>query len=137
LRTVHTDENLSARGGYILSPANGPARATLIATGSEVTIAIDAQKRLAEKGVAATVVSMPCTNAFDMQTPAYRDATIPKNTIRVAIEAGGTMGWERYVGETGATIGMNSFGASAPIADLYKHFHITAEAAAEAVLARL
>jgi transketolase len=137
VRTSPTEENFSAKGAYVLSPANGPAKATLIATGSEVAIALDAQKRLAEKGVVAAVVSMPCTNLFDAQPSAYRDQIIPKNTIRVAIEAGGVMGWERYVGETGAVIGMTGFGASAPIADLYKHFHITADAAADAVLSRL
>jgi transketolase len=136
VRTEHTDENRSAKGAYILSPANGPAKATIIATGSEVTIALDAQKKLADKGVAASVVSMPCTALFDAQPAAYREQTIPKGTIRVAIEAGGAMGWERYVGETGAVVGMSSFGASAPIADLYKHFGITADAVVEAVLAR-
>jgi transketolase len=137
LRTTHTDENLSAKGGYILSPSNGPAKATLIATGSEVAIALDAQKLLAGKGVSSAVVSMPCTSLFDAQAIAYREQTIPKNTIRVSIEAGGSMGWERYIGETGAAIGMTSFGASAPIAELYNHFHITAQAAADAVLNRL
>jgi transketolase len=137
LRGEHTDENKCAKGGYVLSPANGPAKVTLIATGSEVAIAIDAQRKLAEKGVAASVVSMPCTALFDAQPQAYRDATIPKGTVRISIEAGGTMGWERYVGETGAAIGMTSFGASAPIADLYKHFGITADAAVAAALARL
>jgi transketolase len=137
VRTEHTDENRSAKGAYVLSPASGPAKVTIIATGSEVAIALDAQKKLAEKSVAASVVSMPCTSMYDAQLKEYRDATIPRNTVRIAIEAGGTMGWERYVGETGAVVGMNSFGASAPIADLYKHFGITADAVVEAALARI
>jgi transketolase len=137
LRTEHDGENRSAKGGYVVSPAKGAAKVTLVATGSEVALAMDAQTKLAEKGVAASVVSMPCTALFDAQPQVYRDATIPKSTVRIAVEAGGTMGWERYVGETGAAIGMTSFGASAPIGDLYKHFGITADAVVAAALSRL
>ena len=136
LRLTHTDDNLSARGGYILNAQDG-AKATLIATGSEVMIALEAQKLLAAEGIPANVVSMPCTALYDLQDQAYRQAVIPRSHVRVAIEAGGTMGWERYVGEDGGVIGMTGFGASAPIADLYRHFNITAAAAAKAVKERL
>jgi transketolase len=137
LRTTHDEQNRSARGAYVLSPADGRARATLIATGSEVAIALEAQKLLKAEGVPASVVSMPCTALFDAQDKSYRDATIPSDSIKISIEAGGIMGWERYTGQDGAAIGMQGFGASAPIADLYRHFGITAEAIVGAVKARM
>jgi transketolase len=137
LRTEHSEENRSAKGAYVLSPAMGPAKAVLIATGSEVSVALDAQKLLAEKSVPVAVVSMPCTALFDGQPKSYRDEILPPGLPRVAIEAGGVMGWERYVGLDGAAVGMTGFGASAPIASLYAHFGITAQAAADAVLARI
>jgi transketolase len=136
LRTTHTSENLCAKGAYILSPATGTRVATLLATGSEVSIAIDAQKLLAAEGIGAAVVSMPSWELFDAQPEGYRRAVLGEG-VRVAIEAAASFGWERYLGDRGAMIGMPGFGASAPAPDLYKHFGITAEAAVRAVKARL
>jgi transketolase len=136
-RTEHADKNLSARGAYVLRDADGDAQVTLIATGSEVEIALDARDLLAAKGVPARVVSMPSWELFAAQPEAYRRATIAPGTVKVAIEAAGPMGWERWIGADGAFIGMHGFGASAPYKDLYRHFNITAEAAADAALARL
>jgi transketolase len=137
LRTTHTDDNLCARGAYEISPASGAAKVTLLATGSEVSLAMDAQKLLAAKNCAARVVSMPCWKLFEEQPATYRDATLGPGTVRVAIEAAGPLGWDRYIGPNGRFIGMHGFGASAPAKDLYKHFGITAEAAAEAALSAL
>jgi transketolase len=132
---VHSDENLCARGGYVLADASGPRRATILATGSEVAIALDARTKLEADGVPTAVVSMPCWSLFDAQPAAYRQAVLGDG-IRVSIEAGATFGWERYVGPGGASIGMKSFGASAPAEALYKHFGITAEAVVTAVKQR-
>ncbi|MBF0560694.1 MAG: transketolase [Alphaproteobacteria bacterium] len=141
VRTDHTDENLSARGAYILCEAEGgPRRVTILATGSEVEIALKAREMLTTRGVPAAVVSMPSWELFDEQTAEYRAQVLGlghKGVIRVAVEALGTFGWERYVGLHGAVIGMRGFGASAPAAKLYEHFGITAEAVVTAVEARL
>jgi transketolase len=136
LRTTHTAENLSAKGGYVLSPAQGTRVATLIATGSEVSLAMEAQKVLAAEGIGAAVVSLPSWELFDAQPEDYRRAVLGDG-VRVAIEAASRFGWERYLGERGVMIGMPGFGASAPAPALYKHFGITAEAAVQAVKARL
>jgi transketolase len=130
-------ENLSARGAYVLREAEGAAAVTLIATGSEIEIALKARDLLQAQGVGARVVSMPSWELFEEQTENYRNAVIDQGTVRVAIEAASPMGWERYIGSNGAFIGMHSFGASAPYKELYQHFGITAEAAADAALARL
>ena len=123
-----------ARGGYVLSEAEGGApRAVLLATGSEVQLAIGAQRILAEEGIPARVVSMPCTSAFDRQEPAYRAAVLPPRVPRVAVEAGVTDGWRKYVGLEGAVVGIDGFGESAPAAVLARHFHMTQERVAEAV----
>jgi transketolase len=137
VRTEHTDENRVAKGAYVLAEARGKRQVTLLATGSEVGIALEAQKLLADKGVGAAVVSMPCWELFDRQTKEYRAAVLGEGAVRVAVEAAGTFGWERYVGLDGATIGMTGFGASAPADKLYEHFGITARAVADAALARL
>jgi len=123
-----------ARGGYVLAEAGGgkPA-AVIIATGSEVQLAIAAQQQLAQAGVAARVVSMPCTAAFDRQDAAYQAAVLPPGVPRVSVEAGVTSFWRAYVGLEGATVGIDTFGESAPIADLYKYFKMTAEHVVEAV----
>ncbi len=138
LAPVGTDAetNRSARGGYVLAEAAG-ARVTLIATGSEVTIALAAQADLAGRGVPARVVSLPCWELFDEQDAEYRQAVLGPGTVRVAIEAGCAMGWDRYVGPDGAFVGMTGFGASAPAVDLYEHFGITAAAVVAAALGRL
>ncbi len=137
MRTEHKSDNLSARGAYELSPARSSAKVTLIATGSEVAIALAAQKQLENDGIATRVVSAPCLDLFDQQSATYRKETLGEGTVRIAIEAASGYGWERYIGLDGAFIGMQSFGASAPIADLYKHFNITAEAAVAAAKERL
>jgi transketolase len=129
-------ENRSARGGYVLAEANGPRQATLIATGSEVAIAMEARNMLAGENIQAAVVSLPCWELFAAQDASYRDEVLG-TAPRVAIEAGVQMGWDRWIGADGAFIGMPGFGASAPEADLYRHFGITAEAAAAAVRKRL
>jgi transketolase len=122
-----------ARGGYVLSEApNGKAQAVIIATGSEVGLAMEAQKLLAAKGKNVRVVSMPSTNAFDAQDAAYRDAVLPKGVKRVAVEAGVTDGWYKYVGE-GRVIGLNRFGESAPAGLLFKEFGFTPENVAQQV----
>jgi transketolase len=130
-------ENKTARGAYVLAEAEGKRQVTLIATGSEVEMALKARELLKSRGVGAAVVSMPSWELFDRQDATYRNAVLGENTVKVAIEAGLTFGWERYVGADGAVIGMQGFGASAPAEDAYKHFGITAEAAVEAALSRL
>ncbi len=137
VRTEHTDENLCARGGYVLAPSKGERQVTLIATGSEIEIALAAQQLLQADGIPAAVVSLPCWELFDAQPAHYRDEVLGPDALRVAIEAASTFGWERYVGPDGAVIGMTGFGASAPAPDLYRHFGITAEAAVAAVKTRL
>jgi transketolase len=137
VRAEYTAENLCARGGYVLSEAKVAATVTIIATGSEVEIALAAQKKLAEKGVAAKVVSLPCWELFDAQPKSYREEVLGKDTVKVAIEAALGFGWERYIGIDGIFIGMQGFGASAPAKELYKHFGITAEHVVEAVLKKI
>ena len=137
LRSDNGSENLTAKGAYVLSPATGKHQVTLIATGSEVALAMNAQKLLADAGVGASVVSMPCWELFDRQPQDYRDATLGKDVVRIAVEALTTFGWEKYTGSTGAVIGMTGFGASAPADQLYEHFGITARAVADAALQRL
>lgn len=121
-----------ARGGYVLRDAENP-QAILIATGSEVELALDAQQQLAAKGVAVRVVSMPCTNVFDEQSADWRNSVLLPNVPRVAIEAGSTTGWYKYVGLDGAVIGLDTYGESAPAGVLFEHFGITAAKLVEAV----
>ena len=121
-----------SRGGYVLSDAVSPD-AIIIATGSEVSLAVAAQKLLAATGVAVRVVSMPSTNVFDRQDAAYRESVLPKGTKRVAVEAGVTDYWRKYVGLEGAVVGLDRFGESAPAGELFKYFGITTEAVADAV----
>jgi transketolase len=137
VRITPTDDNLSARGGYILAEAEGKRRVTLLATGSEVQIALEARQRLQADGIGAAVVSLPAWELFDAQPDDYRRQVLGEGTVRVAIEAAGGFGWDRYLGPNGAMIGMTGFGASAPVEDLYKHFGITAEAAVQAARQRL
>jgi transketolase len=126
------DENLCKRGAYILAgePAN-PMR--LIASGSEVQLALAARDLLARDGLAAAVVSMPSWELFAAQSDTYRSEVMGGDgTVRVACEAASGFGWERWLGAKGAFVGMKGFGASAKAVDLYKHFGITAEAIAQA-----
>jgi transketolase len=121
-----------ARGGYVLSDAAN-AQAVIIATGSEVGLAMAAQKLLADAGIAVRVVSMPSTSVFERQDATYRASVLPKGLKRVAVEAGVTDYWRKYVGLEGAVVGLDRFGESAPAGELFKFFGITAEAVAEAV----
>jgi transketolase len=116
------------KGGYVLSEvANGKAQAIIIATGSEVDLAIKAQAALAAEGINVRVVSMPSTNVFDRQDQAYKDSVLSKGVKRVAVEAGVTGLWHKYVGLEGAVVGMDCFGESAPAGELFKHFGFTVE----------
>jgi transketolase len=127
LRARHTGDNLSAKGAYVLRATKGARDVTIIATGSEVEIAKQASdKLLAEFGIRAAVVSMPCWEKFEAQEDAYQ-ASVLGNAPRIGIEAAGRLGWDRWLGENGVFIGMQGFGASAPAGDLYKHFGITAD----------
>ena len=120
------------RGGYVISETAN-AKAVIIATGSEVALALDAQKLLAAQGIPVNVVSMPCTSAFDRQEAAYRTAVLPEHLPRIAVEAGTPDGWYKYVGLNGAVIGISRFGESAPADELFKLFGITAEHVVQAV----
>jgi transketolase len=123
-----------ARGGYILAEASGgKPRAVIIATGSEVALATGAQKILAEEGVPVRIVSIPCTSVFDRQEEAYKSLVLPKGVARVAVEAGVSDYWRKYVGLEGAVVGIDTFGESAPAADLFKYFGFTVENVVKAV----
>ena len=137
VRLKHTDENLSARGGYVLSPAKGKHRVTLISSGSEISIAMEAQKLLEADGIGASVVSMPCLDIFNGEDHAYQDRVIDPKTVRIVVEAGSPMGWERWTGREGAVIGMTTFGASGPYEKLYQHFGITPDNIVKAAKVRL
>ncbi len=129
-------ENRTARGGYVLAEAEGPRRATLIATGSEVAIAMDARAALAAEGISVAVVSLPCWELFAQQDEGYR-AEVLGTAPRVGVEAAAGFGWERWLGPDGIFIGMQGFGASAPFEQLYREFGITPDAVAAAVRKRL
>jgi len=126
-----TDQNLCARGAYVLAESSRSRQVTLLATGSEVSIAIAASAMLAAEEIGAAVVSMPCWELFEAQPEAYRSAVLG-TAPRVGVEAAVRLGWDRWLGERSAFIGMSSFGASAPVEALYPHFGITAEKVAEA-----
>jgi transketolase len=136
VRQAHTSENLTAKGAYELQGAEN-AKVTFLATGTEVSLALEAAKLLAADGIGARVVTMPCWELFEEQPLEYRKAVLGPGTVKVAIEAAGREGWDRYIGseltgQGGAFVGMHSFGASGPYKDVYKKFGITAEAAADA-----
>ena len=119
------------RGAYVLREPDGKRDVTLLATGSELAIAVEAAKALRALGKHAAVVSVPSWDLFERQNGDYR-RMILGTAPRIAIEAGARLGWDRWIGERGVFIGMNGFGASASAADLYRHFGITAEAVVEA-----
>jgi transketolase len=127
LRNEAGNENLSARGGYVLAGEAGKQKITLLATGSEVSIAYEAYQKLMAEGIAAVVVSLPCMELFAAQDDTYRNKVLG-TAPRIAMEAAARMSWERFLRPTDAFIGMKTFGESAPAPDLYKHFGITAEA---------
>jgi len=137
VRTAVAGENLSARGAYQLAGAEHPAQVTLFASGSEVSVAMAARDLLEAQGVGTRVVSTPCWELFAAQPEDYRDRLVGETDLRIAVEAGVRMGWDRFIGEDGIFIGMTGFGASAPAEVLYQHFGITAEAVAAAAKTRL
>ncbi|MEY9591413.1 transketolase [Bradyrhizobium yuanmingense] len=137
LRTTAPNDNPCAAGAYELVAAQGEAKATLFASGSEVEIAVAAQKQLAERGVASRVVSVPSLELLLAQPEAKRAAIIGNAPVKIAIEAAVRWGWDAVFGQDGEFIGMHSFGESGPAKELYKHFGITAEAAVNAVLKRV
>jgi transketolase len=137
VRTAVAGENLSARGAYQLAGAGSPARVTIFATGSEVSLAMAARETLEAEGIGTRVVSVPCWELFDAQPTDYRAQVIGETDVRIAVEAGIAMGWEKFIGADGVFIGMTGFGASAPAEVLYRHFGITPEAVAAAAKARL
>ncbi|MBS7539420.1 transketolase [Ancylobacter lacus] len=130
-RTEHTDENLTARGAYVVRKPARRRDVTLIGTGSEVEIALKAADLLAARGVDAAVVSMPCWELFEQQSDEYRRQVLG-TAPRVAVEAAARMGWDRWIGERGRFVGMLGFGASAPAPELYAHFGITPEGVVDA-----
>jgi transketolase len=136
VRTEYSEENKSAKGAYVLRDADGLRKATIIATGSEVEIAMQARDALQADGIPTAVVSMPCWELFEKQDDAYKHDTLGDG-VRVAVEAGLQMGWDRYIGQNGAFIGMTGFGASAPADKLYEHFGITSDAVVQAVKERV
>jgi transketolase len=141
VRTELADENLSGRGAYRLKSAQNPRKVILIATGSEVEIALAVAQRLEGQGIGTDVVSMPCTERFDAQPADYREDILPdvsnREILRVSIEAGTTFGWERYTGLHGLRIGIDRFGVSAPAKDAYAFFGLTPDAIAERVLGHM
>ena len=136
LRADAAVANHCARGGYVIRPAKAARKVTLIATGSEVSLAVEARETLEAQGIGTAVVSLPCWELFDEQPESYRREVLGDG-LRVGIEAASGFGWERYLGDKGIFIGMNGFGASAPAGELYKHFGITAAAIVEQVKAKL
>jgi len=137
VRLTHVPENKCARGAYELAPATGRAQVTLLATGSEVAIALAARDLLQKDGVGTRVVSVPCFELFDAQDEAYQLEMLGTDTVRVAVEAGVRQGWDAYLRKKDGFVGMSGFGASAPIEALYRHFGITPEAVAAAAKSRL
>ena len=141
VRREHKSKNLVAQGAYVLAEADGKRMAILLATGSEVSIALEARERLQEDGIGTRVVSMPCWELFERQEEAYRKRVLPAGPVRVAVEAAGRLGWDRWLtGERGRSnkagfVGMDGFGASGPAEALYAHYGITADAVAKAVRA--
>jgi len=137
LRCVFDEGNRCAAGAYEIAAAEGKAQVSVFATGSEVAIAIEAKKMLAARGVAARVVSVPCFELLLQVPEATRRAIIGDAEVKVGVEAAIRQGWDAIIGSDGAFVGMNSFGASAPYKDLYKHFGVTPEAVAHAALKKL
>ncbi|MDX1581801.1 MAG: transketolase C-terminal domain-containing protein, partial [Alphaproteobacteria bacterium] len=138
VRLDHQDENLCARGAYIVQDAEGGTPdGVILASGSEVGVAAQAREILAKDGIKARVVSVPCMELFDAQSEDYRAAVLGGGVPLIAVEAGVRSGWDRYLGGTCAFVGMDSFGRSAPAGELFKHFGITAERVAADLKARI
>jgi transketolase len=137
LRLERSAELMSARGAYRLREAAAPRKVVLVATGSEVQVAVAVADALEGQGIGADIVSMPCWSLFDAQDPAWRADILPDGPLLVSIEAGATLGWERYTGRSGLNIGLDRFGASAPAGDLFSRFGFTTEAIVPKILERL
>ncbi|MGI8943890.1 MAG: transketolase [Qipengyuania sp.] len=137
VRNAPDQSNQSGKGGYRLKMAGNAPKVTLIATGSEVHLALECAERLEKEGIGAQLVSMVCTELFDEQDAAYRSDMLPKDTLKVSIEAASTFGWERYTGLDGLNIGLDRFGASAPAEDLFAKFGFTADAIVPQILNKL
>jgi len=133
----HQGEMLSAKGAYRLQAAEAPRQVVLIATGSEVSLAVEVRQALEDQGIGADVVSMPSWELFAKQAAAYRADLLPAGVLKVSIEAGVTLGWERHIGSDGLAIGLDRFGASAPAKDLFRHFGFTADAIVPQILEKL
>lgn len=131
------DMNACAKGGYRLRGASAERKVVLVASGSEVALAMECADALEASGVGADVVSMPCTELFDTQDDAYKADVLPADALIVSIEAGATLGWERYTGSDGLNIGIDRFGASAPAGDLFAHYGLTAEAIVPQIQSKL
>ena len=136
LRMQHVPENLVNRGAYEIAGAENP-KVTFLATGSEVDLAVKARELLKADGIGARVVSMPCWSLFEQQSETYRDAVLGRDTVKIAVEAAVREGWDRYIAPHGRFVGMHGFGASGPYKNVYRHFGITPEAAADAARAAL
>ncbi|EFO31497.1 transketolase [Roseibium sp. TrichSKD4] len=136
-RTEFEEKNLCARGAYVLVDSEEDAQVTLFASGSEVELAVEASTQLAEAGIATRVVSVPCFELFEEQSDDYKEAVLGNSPVKIAVEAGVRMGWDRFIGADGAFVGMNGFGASGPYKELYKHFGITTDAVVELAKAKL
>ncbi|MEP0232148.1 transketolase [Roseibium sp.] len=136
-RKSYEEENLCARGAYVLIDSEDEAAVTIFASGSEVEIAADAHAQLTEADIAARVVSVPCFELFETQSEDYQASVIGGSPVKIAVEAGIRMGWDRFIGNDGTFVGMSSFGASGPYKALYEHFGITAEAVVTAAKAKL
>jgi transketolase len=137
LRSRLDDDNICAHGAYEIAGPDGRSDVSIFATGSEVAIAVDGAKLLAQHGIAARVISVPCFELFHEQSEEYRRAIIGDARVKIGVEAGVRQGWDAIIGSDGLFIGMNSFGASAPYKELYKKFGITAEAIAAAAIKKL
>jgi transketolase len=137
LRLGRSAENLCGRGAYRLREASVERRVVLVGTGSEVELAMSVAEALEARGIGADVVSMPCWSLFDAQGADYRRDLLPADALKVSIEAGTTLGWERYVGSDGLAIGLDRFGASGPAEDLFKRFGFTVEAIVPRIFAAL
>ena len=135
-RTEYSSENMAAKGAYVLAGSDTDD-AVIFASGSEVTIAMEARKKLEADGISTRVVSVPSMELFNAQPQAYRREVIGTPKARVAVEAGVEMSWNKLLGDTGRFVGMSSFGASGPAEELYTHFGITADAVVDAVTAQL
>ncbi len=135
-RTKYASAQGVEKGAYILADAkNGDPELLLLATGSEVSLCVDAYEKLTQQGIRVRVVSMPCWEIFDKQSPEYQEQVLPnKVRARVAVEQASTVGWHRYVGRHGTVLGMKTFGSSAPLKDLLKKFGFTPDSVVSAAL---